>query len=103
MEVPGRDGHGLLGATRKIGRSRGKARSVVSGNGNPTSDEGGFEEMRSFAILSLGVLVMLPVLEPGGFAQAGFPQRRNVDPNNQPGLEVPVVTPGPGWKACPRC
>ena len=59
--------------------------------------------MRSFAILSLGVLVMLPVLEPGGFAQGGFPQRRNVDPNNQPGLEVPVVTPGPGWKACPRC
>lgn len=21
----------------------------------------------------------------------------------KPGLEVPVITPGPGWKACPRC
>jgi hypothetical protein len=21
----------------------------------------------------------------------------------KPGLEIPVVTPGPGWKACPRC
>src|SRR5215467_3225116 len=54
--------------------------------------------MRSFAIVSLGVLVAFPA-----FAQAGFGQRPNVDPNNQPGLEVPIVTPGPGWKACPRC
>src|ERR1041385_4847792 len=60
-----------------------------------------FEEMRSFVIVSLGVFVLLSALGPTGFAQ-GFGQR-NVNPENQPGLEIPVVTPGPGWKACPRC
>jgi len=57
--------------------------------------------MRSFAIVSLGVLVAFPVFGLAGFAQGGFGQRPNVNPENQPGLEVPVVTPGPGWKACP--
>lgn len=28
---------------------------------------------------------------------------RKVARAQKPGLEVPIVTPGPGWKTCPRC
>src|SRR5258706_16482125 len=28
---------------------------------------------------------------------------QNNPPVTKPGLEVPLITPGPGWDACPRC
>src|SRR5579885_2585617 len=37
-----------------------------------------------------------------GFALTAFTQRPPATAP-KPGLEVPLVTPGPGWKACPRC
>jgi hypothetical protein len=46
--------------------------------------------MRNFAIASVVLLATLL-----GFSPAAFAQR--------PGMEIPVVTPGPGWKTCPRC
>ncbi len=44
--------------------------------------------MRALAIS----IVSLTVLVGGQVALA-----------QRPGLEIPVVTPGPGWKSCPRC
>lgn len=46
--------------------------------------------MRNIAILSAGVFVILLAWSPLALAQ-------------RPGLEVPLVTPGSGWKTCPRC
>jgi hypothetical protein len=43
-------------------------------------------------LVILGVIFSLFVV---AFAPPGSAQR--------PGLEVPLVTPGPGWKPCPRC
>ncbi len=45
--------------------------------------------MRKFVI---SLIAFLPALLSAQFALA-----------QKPGLEVPVVTPGPGWKTCPRC
>jgi hypothetical protein len=42
--------------------------------------------MRNFVVLLATSLALLP---------AAYAQR--------PGMEVPVVTPGPGWTTCPRC
>ena len=54
--------------------------------------------MRNFAIVSLALLAMLLAFGPLALAQ-----RPAGPPPPKPGLEVPLVTPGPGWKACPRC
>ena len=55
--------------------------------------------MRKFAIvLSATLLTVRPVAS----AQQGVPDQAAPKPP-RPGLEVPLVTPGPGWKACPRC
>jgi len=53
-------------------------------------DEGAFEPMRNFAIVSVVLLATLLAFSPVALAQ-------------RPGIEIPVVTPGPGWKTCPRC
>jgi hypothetical protein len=53
-------------------------------------DEGAVEEMRTFAIFSIVCAAALL-----GSGQVALAQK--------PGLEIPVVTPGPGWKTCPRC
>src|SRR5581483_4157154 len=45
--------------------------------------------MRKIAILGSTLLTILAI-QPCVFAQ-------------QPGLDVPLVTPGAGWKPCPRC
>ena len=52
--------------------------------------------MRNLAIFSAGLFVVSLALGPAIWAQ-GPPAV------NKPGLEVPVVIPGPGWKTCPRC
>jgi hypothetical protein len=46
--------------------------------------------MRKFVIVNAAMFAALLV-----FAAAAFAQR--------PGMDVPVITPGPGWKPCPRC
>ncbi len=46
--------------------------------------------MRKLVIV--GVALLAGLLSPGRVAWA-----------QKPGLEVPIVTPGPGWKTCPRC
>jgi len=58
--------------------------------------------MRNFAIVSLVVLATLLTLGPITSAQQGSPDQSAPKPP-RPGLEVPLITPGPGWKACPRC
>lgn len=52
--------------------------------------------MRKIAIAS--VVLLTAVL---GFGLVAVAQRDSKMP--KPGVEVPIVTPGPGWKACPRC
>src|SRR5205807_488674 len=43
-----------------------------------------------------GVVLLTALL---GFGPAAWGQA----PGQRPGLEIPLVTPGPGWKSCPRC
>jgi hypothetical protein len=52
--------------------------------------------MRKFAIVSVVLFATLVAFGPIAFAQRDSAVTK-------PGLEVPLVTPGPGWKACPRC
>jgi len=59
--------------------------------------------MRSFAIVSIALLATLLALRPVAFAQQGGPGQTADAKPPRPGLEVPLVTPGPGWKACPHC
>lgn len=49
-----------------------------------------FDPMRKFVIFSTALVAALLGSVPLARAQ-------------KPGLEVPLVTPGPGWKTCPRC
>jgi hypothetical protein len=59
--------------------------------------------MRNFATVGIVLSATLLTLKPVASAQQGAPGQ-NADANPpRPGLEVPLVTPGPGWKACPRC
>ena len=50
----------------------------------------------------LGILSAVLISGVLGLAPAALPQRPPATAP-KPGLEVPLVTPGPGWKACPRC
>jgi len=52
--------------------------------------------MRSIRFIS--VVLVAAVF---GYLPAAFSQRPSTAP--KPGVEVPLVTPGPGWKTCPRC
>jgi hypothetical protein len=52
--------------------------------------------MRNIVIITFMLLASLPA-----FRSVAFAQRESAVP--KPGIEVPLVTPGPGWKACPRC
>src|ERR1700721_2889993 len=59
--------------------------------------------MRTFAIFSIALLAGLLTLGPVASAQQGAPGQATDATPARPGLEVPLVTPGPGWKACPHC
>ncbi|PYU19772.1 MAG: hypothetical protein DMG30_23260 [Acidobacteria bacterium] len=62
------------------------------------------DKMRNFATVALVLSATLLTLRPVASAQQGAPPGQNADAKPpRPGLEVPLVTPGPGWKACPRC
>lgn len=54
--------------------------------------------MRNFAIV--GLLFLAALLPFGSVALA---QQNANSGGEKPGLEVPLITPGPGWKTCPRC
>src|SRR5437879_12484107 len=56
--------------------------------------------MRKFAIASIALSATLLTGGPVAFAQQG---NAGKTPPPKPGLEVPLVTPGPGCKACPHC
>ena len=58
--------------------------------------------MRNFAIVSIALLATL-MFRPIAFAQQGAAGQTSDAKPERPGLEVPLVTPGPGWKACPHC
>ena len=58
--------------------------------------------MRKFAF-SILLSAMLLTLEPVAFAQQGAPGQTADSKPPKPGFEVPLVTPGPGWKACAHC
>lgn len=59
--------------------------------------------MRNFAIFSIAILATLFTLAPAASAQQGAPAQTADTKPPRPGLEVPLVTPGPGWKPCPHC
>jgi len=59
--------------------------------------------MQNFAIVSIVPLATLLTFSPAAFAQRGAPGQTADATPARPGLEVPLVTPGPGWKACPHC
>src|SRR5438445_267548 len=52
--------------------------------------------MRRGAIILIIGLALLAVFSPATSAQ-------NLVIGKEPGLEVPEITAGPGWKTCPRC
>ena len=56
--------------------------------------------MRNSAIVSIAFSATLLTGGTVAFAQQG---NAGKTPPPKPGLEVPLVTPGPGWKACPHC
>lgn len=61
--------------------------------------------MRNLAV-SLLALATLAAFGPIALAQQGATASGQTPPVNsseRPGLEVPLVTPGPGWEPCPRC
>ena len=52
--------------------------------------------MRNVTIVSMVALAAVLVFLPAASAQ-------KLELGKEPGLEVPEVTAGPGWKTCPRC
>src|SRR5690242_7736832 len=58
------------------------------------------DKMRKFAIVGMALSATLLTGGPAALAQQG---NAGKTPPPKPGLEVPLVTPGPGWKACPHC
>ena len=62
--------------------------------------------MRSLAILGMLVSATLLSPLPAAFAQQQAPRQTGDAADAKPprpGLEVPLVTPGPGWRPCAHC
>jgi hypothetical protein len=59
--------------------------------------------MRKGAIVSIALLATVLTFGPIASAQQGAAGQTGDARPARPGLEVPLVTPGPGWKACPHC
>jgi hypothetical protein len=59
--------------------------------------------MRTLAAFSIGAAAALFTFGPPVFAQQGAAAQTDDAAPARPGLEVPLVTPGPGWKACAHC
>jgi hypothetical protein len=58
--------------------------------------------MRNFVIAGIVLSTPLLIIKPLASAQQPSPQQSTAE-HPRPGLEVPLITPGPGWKPCPRC
>jgi hypothetical protein len=58
--------------------------------------------MRNFVIACILLSATLLIVTPIAPAQQPGPQQPTAE-HPRPGLEVPLVVPGPGWKPCPRC
>lgn len=61
------------------------------------------DKMRHFVIVSMVITATLLTFRLVASAQQGAPGQTADAKPPRPGLEVPLVTPGPGWKACPHC
>jgi hypothetical protein len=61
------------------------------------------DKMRNFALVSITGLATLLTLGPVASAQQGAPGQAAEAKPPRPGLEVPLITPGPGWKPCAHC
>jgi hypothetical protein len=61
------------------------------------------DKMRHFVIVSMVIMATLLTFRLVASAQQGAPGQTADAKPPRPGLEVPLVTPGPGWKACPHC
>lgn len=59
--------------------------------------------MRNMAVFSIAVFSALLFLNTAAFAQQAAPGQTAEAKPPRPGLEVPLITPGPGWKPCPHC
>jgi len=59
--------------------------------------------MRHFVIVSMVITATLLTFRLVASAQQVAPGQTADAKPPRPGLEVPLVTPGPGWKACPHC
>jgi len=59
--------------------------------------------MRNCVISSFVAFATLLTLGPAASAQQAAPGQTAEAKPPRPGLEVPLITPGPGWKACPHC
>lgn len=57
--------------------------------------------MKTHVLLGTVLLPALLALAPGASGQQRAADQGTKPP--KPGLEVPLVTPGPGWKACAHC
>ena len=58
--------------------------------------------MLNVAIIGIVLSAELLIIKPVASAQQAAPGQAAAE-HPRPGLEVPLITPGPGWKACPRC
>lgn len=59
--------------------------------------------MRSYAIAGIVLLAALLSFGSAAFAPQRAAGQADDSKHPRPGLEVPLVTPGPGWKACAHC
>jgi len=59
--------------------------------------------MKNLALLGVVLFATLLILQAAKPAQRGDTGQSAEAKPPKPGLEVPLVTPGPGWKACPHC
>ena len=59
--------------------------------------------MRNFVIVSIAICATLLTFRLVASGQQGAAGQATDTKPPRPGLEVPLITPGPGWKACPHC
>src|ERR1700730_17833654 len=61
------------------------------------------DTMRYYAIVSIAILATPLTFGLVASAQQGAPGQTVDAKPPRPGLEVPLITPGPGWKPCAHC
>jgi hypothetical protein len=61
------------------------------------------DKMRRLVMVSFAILATLLTFGLVASAQQGAAGQATDAKPPRPGLEVPLITPGPSWKACPHC